>query len=64
MRIVSNIRGLCCRVCLDDVWQLLRELFNFPRRFGLMVLSRDVPENRGKKMHWNDSLSLSYKSEN
>lgn len=49
MRIVSNIRGLCCRVCLDDVWQLLRELFNFPRRFGLMVLSRDVPENREKK---------------
>lgn len=39
MRIVSNIRGLCCWVCLDDVWnclhprQLLRESFYFPVGF-------------------------------
>lgn len=46
MRIVSNIRGLCCWVCLDDVWnclhprQLLRESFHFP----VGLVSRCPPE--------------------
>lgn len=27
--IVSNIRSICCGVCLGGVWQLLRQLFHF-----------------------------------
>lgn len=48
MRIVSNIRGLCCWVCLDDVWQLLHESFHFPPQFG----SRDVAKPEIQTSCW------------
>lgn len=54
MGIVSDIRGLCCRVCLNDVWQLLRDSFLFPRPFVLMLLPRDVAYSEIRPSRWGD----------
>lgn len=56
MRIISNIGGLCCWDCLDDVWQLVHESFHSVSLvlccFPEMLQSQKI-KLRVKKRLWN-----------
>lgn len=51
--IVSNIRGLCCGVCLGGVWQLLRQSFHFPVSLLLCCFPHLLQSHKFKLLNLN-----------
>lgn len=58
MRIVSNIGDLWCRVCLGEVWQLLRELFLFPLGLVSCCFKLSPPTKNIQRSHLNLKCEL------